>query len=75
VYPDIKQFETNKPPNKNRGYWQDPINQRAFFDQLAVKFNIQDPKDWYNITRRQVMKEGGFFMKYYNSSTMQGTLC
>jgi hypothetical protein len=59
---------------KGKGYWKDLQNQRAFFDSLAVKLNIQKPEDWYNIQGSSLWKEkGGHFIKnHYNSSLIAG---
>ena len=68
VYPDYV------PRLKPQGYWKDKENQKAFFDQLAIKWNIQKPEDWYEVTYKMVVKEGGSFIAhYYNGSLQQGT--
>jgi hypothetical protein len=68
VYPDYT------PTSKPLGYWKDKENQRKFFDQLAIKWNIQKPEDWNKVTKRMVLKEGGSFVTHqYNSSVQQGT--
>ena len=55
-------------------YWKDKDNQKKFFDQLAIKWNIQKPEDWTKVTTAAVVKEGGGFVShYYNSSLLQGT--
>jgi hypothetical protein len=60
---------------KPRGYWSDKDNQRKFFDQLAIKWNIQNKDDWNKVTGEMVQKEGGYFLsKYYKSSLQQGTM-
>jgi hypothetical protein len=56
-----------------RGYWKDKENQKEFFDQLAIKWNIQKPEDWNKVTNEMVLKEGGrFIVDYYNRSLQQG---
>jgi hypothetical protein len=57
-----------------RGYWKDKQNQKEFFDQLAIKWNIQNPEDWNKVTREMVYKEGGrdFLNTFYNGSLQQG---
>jgi hypothetical protein len=58
-----------------QGYWKDKQTQKAFFDQLAIKLNIQKLEDWDNVTNNMVLKEGGFLINaYYNSSLKQGIL-
>jgi hypothetical protein len=50
-------------------------NQRALLDKLAIKLNITKPEDWYRVTSKMVMAEGGnFLMSYYKGSLIQGTI-
>jgi hypothetical protein len=68
IYPDYV------PTTKPLGYWKDKKNQKEFFDQLAIKWNIQKPEDWNKVTNRMVLKEGrSFITNYYNGSLKQGT--
>jgi hypothetical protein len=61
------------PMTKPRGHWKDKENQKEFFDQLAIKWNIQKPEDWNKVTNKMVLKEGGRFIdRYYNGSLQQG---
>jgi hypothetical protein len=58
---------------KPRGHWKDKDNQKEFFYQLAIKWNIQKPEDWNKVTCDMVLKEGGrFIVDYYNGSLQQG---
>jgi hypothetical protein len=58
---------------KRLGYWKDKQNQKAFFDKLAIKLDIQKPEDWNKVTTAMVMKESGYFVKfYYHSSVREG---
>jgi hypothetical protein len=58
---------------KPSGYWKDTNNQKAFFDHLATKWNIQKPQDWHKVSHLMVMNEGGRFIStYYNNSLLQG---
>jgi hypothetical protein len=67
VYPDY--IPTTKP----FGYWKDKGNQKKFFDQFAIKWNIQTPEDWNKVTNQMVAKEGGnFIYSYYNGSLQLG---
>jgi hypothetical protein len=61
---------------KPRGYWKDKQNHKAFFDQLAIKWNIQKPEDWNTVTTEMVVKEGGghFITMSYNGSLKLGTI-
>jgi hypothetical protein len=58
-----------KPP----GYWKNKENQKAFFDQLAVKWNFQNKDDWNKVTEEMVLKEGGYFLKTHYPSLPRGT--
>jgi hypothetical protein len=63
------------PTKKSHGYWNDIKNQKAFFDQLATKWNIQKLDDWNKITWSMVIKEGcGFLSDHYNGSLQRGLL-
>jgi hypothetical protein len=63
-------YSTTKLP---RGHWLDKENQKAFFDQLAIKWKIQKPEDWNKITAQMIKKEGGSFIDtYYNNSVRKG---
>jgi hypothetical protein len=74
VYPDYVPTPLAKKPHE---YWKDKQNQKEFFDQLAIKWNIQTPNDWNKVTQKMLYKEGGHFIrKYYNNSPQRGTdLC
>jgi hypothetical protein len=71
IYPEYDHvWQEFKPP----GYWKDIKNQRTFFDQLAVEWNIQNPEDWNQVTSRKVLDKGGHFINnYYHGSLFQGT--
>jgi hypothetical protein len=40
---------------------------------LASKWNIKKLEDWNKVTNEMVVKEGGYFIKYYNNSLSKGT--
>jgi len=42
-----------------RGFWNDPENQRAYLDWIAVKLKINSPNEWYRFTNKDIQKEGG----------------
>jgi hypothetical protein len=70
LYPEIS---AKLQDYKNLGYWKDINNQKSFFDQLAIKWNIQKPEEWYKVTSDSILKEGGFFIiRYYNGSVIKG---
>jgi hypothetical protein len=56
------------------GHWKDIKNQRAFLDQLALKLSIQKPEEWLEVGCKAILKEGGYFINYYNSSLTNGNL-
>ena len=72
----MERFYTTRKliPTKSPGYWKDLQNQKAFFDQLAIKWNIQKLDDWNKFTQKMACREGGgsFINKYYNSSLQKG---
>jgi hypothetical protein len=45
-----------------------------FFDQLAIKLNIQKPEDWLEVHSKTVLKERGsvFLHKLHNGSLIKG---
>jgi hypothetical protein len=63
------------PTKRPLGYWKDKQNQKEFFDQLAVKWNIQKLEDWNKVTNKMVLQEGGYSIinTYYSGSLLQGT--
>jgi hypothetical protein len=67
VYPEYM------PDRKPQWYWENLKNQKIFFDQLAVKLNIQKPEDWYMVTNQVIRYHGGHFLsKYYKNSLIAG---
>jgi hypothetical protein len=67
-------WQSYAPRNaKPRDFWKDISNQRSFFDQLAIKLNIEKASDWYRVTAQEVVNAGGHFISlYYNSSLIKG---
>jgi hypothetical protein len=63
-----------EPEVKPRGYWSNKENQRAFFDQLAIKLNIQKPEDWNKVPTSMLEEGKSFLAKYYNFSVRKGML-
>jgi hypothetical protein len=68
------QFLTSLDPRYPRGHLQDLRNQRKMMDNLAIKFNIQKPEDWYKVNVQTVLQEaGGSFIKnLYGGSLIKG---
>ncbi len=54
---------------KQRGYWKNISNQRAFMDALAKKLNIKYQEEWYDLTHGIMKKHGGTGLldRYKNS--------
>ena len=38
--------------DKSYGFWNDVTNQQAYLTWLAKQLDIQDPSDWYNVSRK-----------------------
>jgi hypothetical protein len=38
---------------------RDQQSKKEFFDQLAIKWNIQKPEDWNKVTNKMALQEGG----------------
>jgi hypothetical protein len=67
VYPELQWQSSGS-------YWKHISNQKLFFDQLAIKLNIQQPEDWYRVSKATILREGGqFIVNYYSSSPIKGT--
>lgn len=45
-------------------YWKNPNNQRNFFREFAEKYGIKNPRDWGNVTRKQLEDAGGTALLY-----------
>eukprot|EP01027_Heterolobosea_sp_BB2_P018850 GEZU01026495.1.p1 GENE.GEZU01026495.1~~GEZU01026495.1.p1 ORF type:complete len:840 (+),score=185.05 GEZU01026495.1:594-3113(+) len=58
VYPE-HQWNEWRFSSLPRGFWEDPKNQRQFFDRIAVALNVAQLDDWYRVTTREVLKLGG----------------
>jgi hypothetical protein len=64
---------TVEKASKPTGYWKDIANQKAFFDKLAEKWNINKPEDWSKVTTAMVKEAGASFLaKHYNGSWIKG---
>ena len=50
--------------------WTNFQNHKLFFDQPAQKFDINQSRDWYKVTREDVYHEGGqkLLQQYYHNS-------
>eukprot|EP01114_Cavostelium_apophysatum_P024328 TRINITY_DN9484_c0_g1_i1.p1 TRINITY_DN9484_c0_g1~~TRINITY_DN9484_c0_g1_i1.p1 ORF type:complete len:760 (+),score=172.60 TRINITY_DN9484_c0_g1_i1:126-2405(+) len=51
------------------GHWRNLDNQRAFFDELGKKLGFLQTEDWLNVTKAQIMDNGGKgILKRYGNS-------
>jgi hypothetical protein len=56
-----------------RGHWKDKKHHQIFFNELAVKWKIQTPQDWFKVKIKKVLEEGGGFVNnYYQGSLIKG---
>jgi hypothetical protein len=69
---DISKFRFNKP-HLPSGYWKDTTNQRSFLDQLASKLNITKQDDWYKVSVKKVVENGGQSVLQKYGSLRNGT--
>lgn len=72
IYIDIKwerKWFRNRP-NVPKNYWKSMENQKKFMDELAIKLNIKDPRDWGKQTTRVIYElgKGSLLNGYYNNS-------
>jgi hypothetical protein len=53
----------------NRGFWNNPTNQRKYLDDLGKKLGFVGKDDWYNITLKHVLENGGSaLLRIYGNS-------
>jgi hypothetical protein len=73
IYPEYNWDTVRESQTLPSGHWEDLANQRAFFDQLAIKCNIQKPEQWLFIHSDYIFKNGGSFIRrYYSGSITKG---
>lgn len=60
-------------PTYPHSYWTSFENRVKFLEEIKVKYQIKEPKDWGNISIQKVKESGGEYMlkKYYNESLFQ----
>eukprot|EP01114_Cavostelium_apophysatum_P017882 TRINITY_DN5405_c0_g1_i1.p1 TRINITY_DN5405_c0_g1~~TRINITY_DN5405_c0_g1_i1.p1 ORF type:complete len:716 (-),score=103.25 TRINITY_DN5405_c0_g1_i1:1172-3319(-) len=74
VYPnqewDEHDFDNREAPERRAyRYWLKRSNQRAFLDQIAEEFNVQNASDWIKVPIREVLQRGGSgLLHHYNDS-------
>ena len=51
------------------GYWKIHKNQKQFLEQLSKKYNIQNPNEWGNITKKFVNNSIYYYLEsiYFNN--------
>jgi hypothetical protein len=70
LYPEVKWVGKEVKP---RHYWSNIETQRTFFDKLAIKLNITKPEEWFGVSCKDVLREGGTFItRLYRSSVVRG---
>jgi len=57
IYPDLPWDQSKFP--KPKKYWDNPMNRRQFFDDLAKKLNIVDYSDWLRYRTEDIVRNGG----------------
>jgi len=69
IYPEITwypwQFKNETTPE----FWKELANQKLFFDWFGEKFNLQTPEDWYEVTKDEIIENGGkLLLQQYDGS-------
>ena len=41
-------------PSVPVGHWKDRRNRRKFFEELKIKFDIKEPKDWAKLSTQDI---------------------
>lgn len=52
------------------GYWVDPENRRKFLDDMARDLNITSPKQWGNVSYRQLKFRKGDGVLYHHGNNI-----
>ena len=57
IYPSVRWHPWNFSNMKvSPGFWSSPDNRRAYVQWIGEQLGVREPKDWYNISREQVLK-------------------
>ena len=67
-FPDVK-WDLTRWKTVPKHYWNSLSHQRSFFDNFSRQNNFQRDKDWYSITNKMILQQGGktILHKYSNS--------
>lgn len=58
-----------------RNYWKDVENQRRFITEIGEKLGVKKIEDWYNVSRNDIMKQGGRALLMYHKDSFANALC
>jgi hypothetical protein len=60
--------------SSGQGIWKSLDNQRALFATLAQRLGIRTVDDWYNVTTKDILENGGrgLLTHYYGGSLIKG---
>ena len=68
VYADLRSPEWVTMDCLPKGFWEDSINWRRYFDWLAIKLGIERPEDWYQVSRKDIVeRRGEYLLRHFNS--------
>ena len=68
AFPNIKEIKSKKSP----GYWENEENIQVFLNILREKFNLVSTENWNQITKKQIIENGGSgLLKYYNTQEIK----
>src|SRR5436190_910135 len=60
VYPNYKWLFWRFTGSTHLGFWQKQENRQEFFDWLGTQLGLKKMDDWYNVTREDIYKRGGY---------------
>ena len=67
IFPEVN-WKANKVMNNPRYYWNSIINQRNFLISLSTELKFKTTEEWYSITAKDIINNGGKMMlKKYSS--------
>ncbi len=71
-FPELKLKSFPRKQKYAKGHWGNINNLRTFFDSAAPQLNIKELKDWYFVSKQQVIQcGGGGLLNHYNGSLVQ----
>jgi len=70
IFPEIEwknEWFLNSP-KVEMGFWKKKENRKQFLEELAVKLDIKEPKDWGKVSKQQILENhGGSLLVMHNS--------